>query len=213
MLAKRVPTILPPLTLDEALETTKVHSIVGLLAPGQALVTQRPFRSPHHTTSDAGLLGGQASPTPGEVSLAHNGVLFLDELPEFRRHVLETLRQPLEDRMVTVSRARGVVRFPARFQLVAAMNPCRCGRRGDPAGGCLCSEESIRSYAGRISGPLLDRIDLHVEVPLLRYAEIAGPAGESSRTVAARVRRAREIQLARGAANGDLESSRLRDCA
>src|SRR5271156_5538090 len=162
MLAKRLATILPPLTLDEALETTKVHSIVGLLKPGQALVTRRPFRTPHHTASDAGLLGGTANPVPGEISLAHNGVLFLDELPEFKRGVLETMRQPLEEGHVTISRAAGTMTFPAQFMLVAAMNPTPDGKM---PGESKSSPREIQSYLGRISGPLLDRIDLHVEVP------------------------------------------------
>src|SRR4026209_2495103 len=151
MMAKRLSTILPPLTLEEALETTKVHSIVGLLAPGQALVTQRPFRAPHHTTSDAGLLGGQANPTPGEVSVAHNGVLFLDELPEFKRSTLEVLRQPLEDGRVTISRAAGSLTFPAEFMLVAAMNPCPCGYYGDRKRECRCTPVQVERYRDRIS--------------------------------------------------------------
>lgn len=180
MLAKRLPTILPPLTLEEALETTKVHSIAGLLQPGQALVTRRPFRAPHHTASDAGLLGGNVNPTPGEVSLAHNGVLFLDELPEFKRSVLETLRQPLEEGRVTISRAAGTVTFPARFMLVAAMNPTPDGKM---PGESRCSPREIQNYLNRISGPLLDRIDLHVEVPVVRFREIAvdRPAEPSAR--------------------------------
>jgi magnesium chelatase family protein len=211
MLARRLPGILPPLTEDEAIETTAIHSAWGGGVGG--LIQDRPFRSPHHTASDVALVGGGPQPRPGEVSLAHNGVLFLDELPQFRSHALESLRQPLEDRVVIISRARAVIRFPARFQLVAAMNPCKCGRRGDAGGGCLCSEESVRAYAGRISGPLLDRIDLHVEVPLMRYAEISGPTGESSAAVAGRVLAARERQLVRGGANATLESNRLRVCA
>ncbi|MGC9944043.1 MAG: YifB family Mg chelatase-like AAA ATPase, partial [Verrucomicrobiota bacterium] len=162
MLAKRLATVLPPLSLDEALETTKVHSIVGLLKPGQALVTQRPFRAPHHTASDAGLLGGNVNPTPGEISLAHNGVLFLDELPEFKRSVLETMRQPLEEGRVTISRAAGTMTFPSQFMLVAAMNPTPDGKM---PGESRSSPREIQSYLGKISGPLLDRIDLHIEVP------------------------------------------------
>ena len=171
MLAKRIPTILPPLTLDEALETTKIHSIVGLLAAGQALVTQRPFRSPHHTVSDAGLLGGGVNPAPGEISLAHHGVLFLDELPEFKRTVLETMRQPLEDGKVTISRAAGTMTFPSQFMLVAAMNPTPDGKM---PGESKSSPREIASYLGRISGPLLDRIDLHVEVPQVKFREMQG---------------------------------------
>jgi magnesium chelatase family protein len=159
MLAKRLATILPPLTLEEALETTKIHSIVGLLAPGQALITRRPFRAPHHTASDAGLLGGNINPTPGEISLAHHGVLFLDELPEFKRSVLETLRQPLEEGHVTISRAAGTMTFPSQFMLVAAMNPTPDGKMASES---RCSPREIQTYLGRISGPLLDRIDLHV---------------------------------------------------
>jgi magnesium chelatase family protein len=211
MLARRLPGVLPPLTEEEALETTAIHSASGTAVSG--LLRARPFRSPHHTTSDVALVGGGPHPRPGEVSLAHNGVLFLDELPQFRAHALDALRQPLEDRVVTIARARGTCRLPARFQLVAAMNPCRCGRRGDPSGGCACSDESVRAYAGRISGPLLDRIDLHVEVPLLRYADVAGPPGERSDAVRARVVAARARQLARGAANADLPSAPLRECA
>ncbi|MGY8656807.1 MAG: YifB family Mg chelatase-like AAA ATPase, partial [Verrucomicrobiia bacterium] len=195
MLAKRLPTIMPPLTLDEALETTRVHSIVGLLEPGQALVTRRPFRSPHHTVSDAGLLGGSINPTPGEISFAHNGVLFLDELPEFKRNVLETLRQPLEDGKVTISRAAGTMTFPAAFMLVAAMNPTPDGKM---PGESSCSPKQIQNYLGRISGPLLDRIDLHVEVPAVKFNEImAERTGEPSAVIRERVVAARERQQAR----------------
>ena len=169
MLAKRLATILPPLTLEEALETTKIHSIVGLLAPGQALITRRPFRAPHHTASDAGLLGGNANPTPGEISLAHHGVLFLDELPEFKRSVLETMRQPLEEGRVTISRAAGTMTFPSEFMLVAAMNPAPDGKM---PGESRCSPREIQNYLGRISGPLLDRIDLHIEVPQVKFRDI-----------------------------------------
>jgi magnesium chelatase family protein len=195
MMAKRLPTILPPLTLEEALETTKVHSIVGLLAPGQALVTQRPFRAPHHTTSDAGLLGGQATPTPGEISIAHNGVLFLDELPEFKRNVLETLRQPLEEGKVTISRAAGTMTFPSQFMLVAAMNPTPDGKM---PGESSSSPREIQNYLGRISGPLLDRIDLHVEVPAVKFREISSArTGESSAVIRERVVTARKKQQER----------------
>jgi magnesium chelatase family protein len=195
MLAKRIPTILPPLTLEEALETTKVHSIVGLLRPGQALVTQRPFRAPHHTASDAGLLGGNINPTPGEISLTHHGVLFLDELPEFKRSVLETLRQPLEDGRVTISRAAGTMTFPSEFMLVAAMNPTPDGKM--PAES-RCSPREIQNYLGRISGPLLDRIDLHVEVPPVKFREISAErTGESSAAIRERVVAARRIQQKR----------------
>lgn len=195
MLAKRLATILPPFTLDEALETTKIHSIVGALAPGQALVTQRPFRAPHHTASDAGLLGGNINPTPGEISLAHHGVLFLDELPEFKRSVLETMRQPLEDGRVTISRAAGTVTFPSQFMLVAAMNPTPDGKM---PGESKSSPREIQNYLGRISGPLLDRIDLHVEVPQVKFREMqAAKPGETSAAIRARVIAARQLQQAR----------------
>jgi len=195
MLAKRLPTILPPLTLDEALETTKIHSIAGLLAPGQALVTQRPFRAPHHTASDAGLLGGNVNPTPGEISLAHHGVLFLDELPEFKRSVLETMRQPLEEGHVTISRAAGTMTFPSQFMLVASMNPTPDGKM---PGESSSSPREIQNYLGRISGPLLDRIDLHIEVPAVKFREISGAqTGESSGQIRARVVAARQRQQER----------------
>jgi len=195
MLAKRLPTILPPLTLDEALETTKIHSIVGLLAAGQALITQRPFRAPHHTASDAGLLGGNINPTPGEISLAHNGVLFLDELPEFKRSVLETMRQPLEEGRVTISRAAGTMTFPSQFMLIAAMNPTPDGRMPHES---RSSPREIQNYLGRISGPLLDRIDLHVEVPQVKFREMSGAkTGETSAQIRERVIAARRRQHSR----------------
>ena len=195
MLAKRLATILPPLTLDEALETTKIHSIVGLLAPGQALVTRRPFRAPHHTASDAGLLGGSINPTPGEISLAHHGVLFLDELPEFKRSALETMRQPLEEGHVTISRAAGTMTFPAQFMLVAAMNPTPDGKM---PGESRSSPREIQNYLGRISGPLLDRIDLHIEVPPVKFREMtAAKEGESSAMIRERVIAARKLQTTR----------------
>jgi magnesium chelatase family protein len=195
MIARRIASILPPLTLEEALETTKIHSIAGTLRSHQALVIRRPFRSPHHTISDAGLLGGGSHPMPGEVSLAHRGVLFLDELPEFHRNVLEVLRQPLEDGHVTISRASASVTFPCQFMLVAAMNPCSCGYYGDPKRECRCKPSQIQNYRNKISGPLLDRIDLHVEVPTIRYQELSGLVpGESSETIRARVMAARQIQ-------------------
>ncbi len=195
MLAKRLPTILPPLTLEEALETTKVHSIVGLLGPGQALVTQRPFRSPHHTVSDAGLLGGNINPTPGEISVANHGVLFLDELPEFKRNVLETLRQPLEEGRVTISRAAGTMTFPSQFMLVAAMNPTPDGKM---PGESKSTPREIQNYLGRISGPLLDRIDLHIEVPAVKFREMTSARpGESSSQIRERVIAARQRQHAR----------------
>lgn len=200
MLAKRLATILPPLTLDEALDTTKIHSIVGLLNAGQALVTRRPFRSPHHTASDAGLLGGNINPTPGEISLAHNGVLFLDELPEFKRSVLETMRQPLEEGKVTISRAAGTMTFPAQFMLVAAMNPTPDGKMPHES---KSSPREIQNYLGRISGPLLDRIDLHIEVPQVKFREMTGEAnGESSAQIRERVITARQRQHARFNGNG-----------
>ncbi len=195
MLAKRVASILPEMTLEEALEATRVHSIAGLLDDRQALVLNRPFRAPHHTVSDVGLLGGGANPMPGEVTLAHRGVLFLDELPEFSRNALEVLRQPLEDGRVTISRAAGTVTFPCQFMLVAAMNPCPCGYYGDPAHECRCTPQTVLHYRSRISGPLLDRIDLHVEVPAVRYEDLAAvPRGESSEAIRARVGAARRRQ-------------------
>ena len=198
MLARRLPGVLPPLTLDEALEVTRVHSVAGRLPPGAAILSARPFRAPHHTVSDAGLVGGGSPPRPGEVSLAHHGVLFLDELPEFHRHVLEVLRQPMEDGAVTLARARVSTRYPARFMLVAAMNPCRCGFHGDGSDRCVCDPGAVARYRGRVSGPLMDRIDLHVEVPPVPFRELsAEPAGEGSREVRARVARARELQRER----------------
>ena len=192
MLAKRLPGILPPLILEEALEVTRVHSIVGHLEPGEALVTQRPFRKPHHTVSDAGLLGGNINPTPGEISLAHNGVLFLDELPEFKRNVLETMRQPLEEGSVTISRAAGSMTFPSAFMLIAAMNPTPDGKM---PGESSSSPREIQNYLGRISGPLLDRIDLHVEVPQVKFQEItANRDGEPSASIRDRVIAARQLQ-------------------
>jgi len=194
MLAKRLPTILPDLTLAEALETTKIHSVMGTLN-GQAIIATRPFRSPHHTISDAGLVGGGTVPKPGEVSLAHNGVLFLDELPEFRRNVLEVMRQPLEDGNITVSRAMGSINYPASFMLVAAMNPCPCGFLTDPQKECVCTPLQIQRYRSKVSGPLLDRIDIQVEVPGLRYQELATKdAGESSEVIRRRVNAARVLQ-------------------
>ncbi len=198
MLARRLPTILPPMTLDEALEVTKIHSVAGLLKPGQALVSERPFRAPHHTVSDVGLIGGGSVPKPGEVSLAHNGVLFLDELPEFRRQALEALRQPMEDGFVSIARARFRVVFPARFTLVAAMNPCPCGYYGDPRHACTCTPAEIRRYRQRISGPLLDRIDIHIEVPALPFEELRSKReGEHSEKIRERVVQARQRQLER----------------
>jgi magnesium chelatase family protein len=197
MLAKRLPTILPDLTLSEALETTKIHSVMGLMN-GRPIIAIRPFRSPHHTISDAGLVGGGTAPKPGEVSLAHNGVLFLDELPEFKRNVLEVMRQPLEDGSITVSRAVGSINYPASFMLIAAMNPCPCGFFTDPQKECTCTPLQIQRYRSKVSGPLLDRIDLQVEVPSLRYQELASKdAGEASAVIRQRVNAARSIQLQR----------------
>ncbi len=199
MLAKRLPTILPPLEFEAALELTKIHSVAGMTGRS-GLVTQRPFRSPHHTISDAGLIGGGAVPRPGEVSLAHQGVLFLDELPEFDRSVLEVLRQPLEDQRVTISRASMSLTFPASFMLAAAMNPCPCGFWNDPTRDCRCSPIQIQRYVGRISGPLLDRIDIHIDVPAVKFRELAGddaPETDSSEAIRSRVVIAREKQLRR----------------
>lgn len=203
MLAKRLPTILPPFSFEEALETSVVHSVAGLTQDG-GLVTTRPFRAPHHTISDAGLVGGGSTPRPGEVSLAHNGVLFLDELPEYDRNTLEVLRQPLEDHFVTISRAAATLRYPARFMLVAALNPCPCGRWGDPTGACRCTPMQVQRYVSRISGPLLDRIDLQVEVPALKFAELARETpAEPSRAIRERVLHAREIQQRRFRRSGE----------
>jgi magnesium chelatase family protein len=203
MLSRRIPTILPPLSLDEALETTKLFSVSGRLDSSTALVTTRPFRSPHHTISNAGLSGGGSYPQPGEVSLAHHGVLFLDELPEFRRDVLEILRQPLEDGNVTISRVAGSLTYPARFMLVGAMNPCPCGFSTDPTRACTCSPGMVHKYLMRISGPLLDRIDIHIEVPRLGDSELVSqPTGESSATIRDRVVRAREVQRERFKGDG-----------
>jgi len=198
MLARRFPSILPPLTVEEALETTKIHSVAGVLQSDTALIATRPYRSPHHTISDAGLIGGGAHPRPGEVSLAHNGVLFLDELPEFKKNVLEVMRQPLEDGHVTIGRAAITLTFPARFTLVGAMNPCPCGYYGDPYHSCTCTPSQIQNYIGRLSGPLLDRIDIHIEVPSVKYSELSGPStGENSDTIRKRVTEARRIQTSR----------------
>lgn len=197
MLAKRLPTILPPITFEEALETTKIHSVAGY-TDARGLLTTRPFRSPHHTISDAGLIGGGAIPRPGEVSLAHNGVLFLDELPEFERNVLEVLRQPLEDQKVTISRAAMSLTFPASLMLVGALNPCNCGFHGDPTRECRCTPPQIQRYISKISGPLLDRIDIHINVPAVKVSELsAQESGEGSAEIRARVLAARKIQHAR----------------
>jgi magnesium chelatase family protein len=205
MLAKRIPSILPPFTFEEALETTKIHSVAGVLDTTAGLVGTRPFRSPHHTISDAGLIGGGATPRPGEVSLAHNGVLFLDELPEFPRNVLEVMRQPLEDGNVCIARATMSLTFPARFMMAAAMNPCPCGYWGDRTRECHCSETMIQRYVSKISGPLLDRIDIHIDVPAVNYKELRGSDSnaETSAQIRQRVIRARQVQLNRFAAAGE----------
>jgi magnesium chelatase family protein len=195
MLAKRIPSILPPLSLEEALEVTKLYSVTGLLSSKTSLITKRPFRSPHHTTSDIGIVGGGRMPRPGEISLAHLGVLFFDEFPEFDRNVLEVLRQPLEDGMVTISRALTSVTFPAEFMLVAAMNPCPCGNYMDPVKECTCPPFKVQRYWGKLSGPLLDRIDLHVEVPRLKETELSTEQpGETSGSIRKRVMAARMVQ-------------------
>lgn len=198
MLAKRIPTILPPLGLHEALETTKIHSVAGKLGKHKGLISSRPFRSPHHTISDVALVGGGGNPQPGEISLAHNGVLFLDELPEFKRAVLEVLRQPLEDRVVTISRAKASIEYPANFMLVASMNPCPCGNYNHPEKDCVCGPGVVQKYLNKISGPLLDRIDLHVEVTPVNFDELTEKrSGEPSEKVRERVLVARQIQMER----------------
>lgn len=198
MLAKRLPTILPEMTFDESIETTKIHSIAGILDPKNPFVKTRPFRSPHHTVSVAGLTGGGSMPRPGEISLAHNGVLFLDELPEFRRDVMEAMRQPIEDGTVTISRVAGTLTYPSSVMLVAAMNPCPCGFYGHPTKECICSQNAVRKYLNRISGPMLDRIDLHVEVPPVNYTELSSTSKEeTSEQIRERVNRARKIQQER----------------
>jgi magnesium chelatase family protein len=198
MLATRIPSILPPLTFDESIETTQIHSVAGLLPRDTALLGRRPFRAPHHTISDSALVGGGILPRPGEISLAHHGVLFLDELPEFSRHVLEVLRQPLEECRVTISRTRMTAEFPANFMLVCAMNPCPCGYFTDPAKECTCNPTQILKYMAKISGPLLDRIDLHIEVPALKYRDLSSSElAEASESIRERVNGAREIQMRR----------------
>ncbi len=215
MVARALPGIMPSMSLDEALDVTKVYSVRGLLPPETPLLRERPFRSPHHTTSSAGLIGGGSWPRPGEISLAHRGVLFLDELPEFNTATLEMLRQPLEDRRVTLARAAGTVSFPANFTLVAAMNPCPCGHLGDPTHACRCSAQSIQRYQKKISGPLLDRIDIHLDVPRVEYDQLTERRdGESSVSVRQRVESARAIQAARfagepGVTNADMGPRQL----
>jgi len=211
MLARRLPTVLPLMTFDESISTTKVHSIMGILRQGQPLIATRPFRSPHHTVSDAGLIGGGQVPRPGEVSLAHNGVLFLDELPEFKRNVLEALRQPLEDGQVTISRAVTSLTYPASLMLVAAMNPCKCGFHGDPLHQCLCTPHQIQSYRSRVSGPLMDRIDIHLEVPAIKFQEIASDAAaEPSGAIRERVTRARRLQQERFGSDGIYANAQMK---
>lgn len=210
MLTRRLPTILPPLTPSESLETTRIYSAMGRLSPGEALLSTRPFRSPHHTISDAGMVGGGTVPTPGEISLAHHGVLFLDELPEFNRRSLEVLRQPLEEGKVTISRALTSSTFPASFILVAAMNPCPCGYMGDAKRACKCSPMQVERYMGRISGPLLDRIDLHIEVPSVPYQELAARQdGTSSNSMRTSVQQARDVQMRRFGGEGQRLNSRM----
>lgn len=210
MLAKRLPSILPDMTRHETMETTEVWSVAGLTSRNCPVVTQRPFRAPHHTVSAVAMAGGGTWPRPGEISLAHNGVLFLDELPEFPRDVLEVLRQPLEDGRLTISRASGSVHFPAQFMLVCAMNPCHCGWYGHPSGRCHCTPSQIARYQNRISGPLLDRIDILVEVPALDFDDLSRrPDGESSAAIRARVNQARERQVPRGCTNAQLDSRAL----
>ncbi|MBG0781597.1 MAG: YifB family Mg chelatase-like AAA ATPase [Bacteroidales bacterium] len=208
MLAKRLPSILPPLSLEEALETTKIHSVSGILGQNTSLVSTRPFRSPHHTISDAGLVGGGTYPQPGEISLAHNGVLFLDELPEFKRSVLEVMRQPMEDRVVTISRARISVDFPASFMLIAAMNPCPCGYYNHPDQDCVCAPGLVQKYLNKISGPLMDRIDLHVEVVPVAFKDLTEHRrGEESHLIRERVIQARKIQEQRFANNPSIHAN------
>ncbi len=205
MMAKRLPSILPPLTLEEALETTKIHSVAGVKEKSLSLITQRPFRSPHHTVSDVALVGGGANPMPGEISLAHNGVLFLDELPEYKRSVLEVMRQPLEDRHISISRAKTAVDYPASFMLVAAMNPCPCGHYNDPQHACTCAPGAVHKYLNRISGPLLDRIDIQVEITPVPFTQLSDRTdAERSSMIRERVIRARQIQAARFAHTPDV---------
>ncbi len=211
MLARRLPSILPQMSFDESIETTKIHSIMGLLRQKQPLIATRPFRSPHHTISDAGLIGGGQVPRPGEVSLSHNGVLFLDELPEFKRNVLEALRQPLEDGCVTISRALTSLTYPASLMLVAAMNPCKCGFSGDPLHQCLCTPHQVQTYRSRVSGPLMDRIDIHIEVPAIKFREIAdNRPSEPSTDIRGRVTRARSLQQERFATDGIYANAQMK---
>ena len=210
MLSKRLPSILPDMTWEESLEVSQIYSVMGMLTPKEPLVTRRPFRSPHHTISNAGLAGGGSNPKPGEISMAHKGVLFLDELPEFRKDTLDMMRQPLEDGSVTISRVSGAVTYPAEFMLVCAMNPCKCGWYGDPSGRCTCSEQAVNAYRGRISGPLLDRIDIVMEVPAVHFEDLRKRAeAEPSAAIKERVDTARNIQHQRFGGNGNLCNARM----
>ena len=210
MLSKRLPGILPDMTWEESLEVSQIYSVMGMLTSKEPLVTRRPFRSPHHTISNAGLAGGGSNPKPGEISMAHKGVLFLDELPEFRKDTLDMMRQPLEDGQVTISRVIGAVTYPAEFMLVCAMNPCKCGWYGDPSGRCTCSDRSVREYTSRISGPLLDRIDIVVEVPAVKFDELRARAeAEPSAKVKERVDAARQRQHARFNGDGNMSNARM----
>ena len=210
MLSKRLPSILPDMTWEESLEVTQIYSIMGMLNDGDPLIRQRPFRSPHHTVSNAGLTGGGTNPRPGEISMSHKGVLFLDELPEFRKDTLDLMRQPLEDAKVTISRVSGSVTYPAEFMLVCAMNPCKCGWYGDPSGRCTCSQSAVSAYRGRISGPLLDRIDIIVEVPAVHFEDLRSRAeSEPSADIKLRVNRARRIQNSRFGEHGGMCNARM----
>ena len=217
MLAQRLPSILPPMSSNEALDVTQIYSVAGLLGPKPQLVSERPFRSPHHTISEVALVGGGAIPKPGEISLAHHGVLFLDELPEFRRSALEVMRQPIEDGNVTIARAAGTFNYPARFMLVASMNPCPCGMRGSRDADCRCDDTVVSKYVAKLSGPLLDRIDLQIEVGRVTFSEISdGPLMESSASIRERVVAARELQRERYAgigleSNAELASAQVRE--
>lgn len=210
MLAKRLPTILPEMTFEESIETTKIHSIAGILDKNNPIITERPFRSPHHTISPAGLTGGGTVPKPGEISLAHNGVLFLDEFPEFRREAMEAMRQPIEDGKVTISRVAGSLTYPSSIMLVAAMNPCPCGFFGHPTRTCICSQNAVRKYLNKISGPMLDRLDLHIEVPPVDYKSLSSAAScETSAQIRERVNKARKIQVKRYEGTGITCNARL----
>ena len=217
MLSKRLPSILPDMTWEESLEVTQIYSVLGLLSPSSPLVLRRPFRSPHHTISNMGLTGGGVYPKPGEISMAHKGVLFLDELPEFHRDTLDTMRQPLEDSVVTISRVSGTVTYPAEFMLVCAMNPCKCGWHGDPSGRCTCSDHAVQSYRSRISGPLLDRIDIIVEVPAVQFDDLRRKKeAEPSSAIRQRVNLARNLQHSRfgmdlGMCNARMSTAQIRE--